>query len=67
VNVEDRGIWLASFDDIANDGGTRTLGQFGDLDEAIRRHQPRADTRDDLHPLWAAGGLREVADGVVGR
>src|SRR5271155_1318107 len=31
VNVEDSGIWLACFDDTANDGGTRTLGHFGDL------------------------------------
>ena len=102
VNVEDSGIWLACFDDTANDGGAHTLGQFGDpgealeqfaaladraadrlgsgqavgksdlfagvlryraatvradaaraaLGDAIRRHQPRADSRDGLHPLW---------------
>jgi len=107
VNVEDSGIWLACFDDTANDGGTHTLGQFGDpgegleefaaladraadrldsqqavgqpdlfagvlryraatiradaaraaLGDAIRRHQPRADGHDDLHPLWHEAGL----------
>jgi hypothetical protein len=107
VNVEDSGIWLACFDDTANDGGTHTLGQFADLAEAldefaalaeraadhlgstqavakadlfagvlryraamvradaaraalgdaIRRHQPRADSRDGLSPLWHEVGL----------
>ena len=37
VNVEDSGIWLACFDDTANDGGTCTLGQFGDLGEALEQ------------------------------
>ena len=107
VHVEDSRIWLACFDDTVNDGGTRTLGQFGDLGEAlgqfaalaersagqltstqaiakpdlfagvlryraaavradaaraalgdaIRRHQPRADGRDGLGPLWHEAGL----------
>ena len=108
INVEDSGIWLACFDDTANDGGTRTLGRYGDLGEAleqfaalakraadtlssgqanseqadlyagvlryraatiradaaraalgdaIRGHQPRADGRDGLHPLWHEAGL----------
>jgi hypothetical protein len=107
VHVEDSGIWLACFDDTANDGGTRTLGHFRDLGEAleqfaalaaraadrlgsgqaigkadlfagvlryraaavradaaraalgdaIRRHQPRADGRDGLRPLWHEAGL----------
>jgi hypothetical protein len=115
VNVEDSGIWLACFDDTANDGGTHTLGQFGDLGEAleqfaalaeraagrldstqaigkpdlfagvlhyraatiradaaraalgdaIRRHQPRADSRDGLHPLWHEAGLPRESLGHV--
>ena len=115
VNVEDSGIWLASFDDTANDGGTRTLGQFGDLGEAleefaalaeraagrlagsqaigraglfagvlryraatvradaaraalgdaIRRHQPRAEGGDGLHPLWHEAGLPRESLGRV--
>ena len=115
VNVEDSGIWLACFDDTANDGGTRTLGQFGDLGEsleefaalaeraadrldssqaigepdlfagvlryraatvradaaraalgdAIRRHQPRADGGDGLHPLWHEAGLPRESLGRV--
>jgi hypothetical protein len=115
VNVEDSGIWLACFDDTANDGGTHTLGQFGDLGEAleqfaalaeraagrlagsqaigkaglfagvlhyraatvradaaraalgdaIRRHQPRADSRDGLHPLWHEAGLPRESLGRV--
>ena len=115
VNVEDSGIWLACFDDTANDGGTRTLGHFGDLGEAlgqfaaladraagrlgsgqavgkadlfagvlryraaavradaaraalgdvIRRHQPRADGGDGLHPLWHEAGLSRESLGRV--
>lgn len=115
VNVEDSGIWVACFDDTANDGGTHTLGQFGDLGEAleefaalaeraagrlssgqaigkadlfagvlryraattrahaaraalgdaIRRHQPRADGRDGLRPLWHEAGLPPESLGRV--
>lgn len=115
VNVEDSGIWLASFDDTANDGGIHTLGQFGDLYEAlgefaalaeraadrldssqavanadlvsavlryraattradaaqtalgdaIRRHQPRGDGSDGLHPLFYEAGLSREALGRV--
>ncbi len=115
VIVEDSGIWLACFDDTANDGGTRTLGQFGDVGEAleefaalaeraagrlgstqaigkpdlfagvlryraaviradaaraalgdaIRRHQPRADSTDGLHPLWHEAGLPRESLGRV--
>ena len=35
VNVEDSGIWLACFDDTANDGGTHALGQSEHLDDAL--------------------------------
>jgi hypothetical protein len=112
---EDGGIWLACFDDTANDGGTRTLGQFGGLGEAleefaalaeraadrlgstqaidqpdlfagvlryraatvradaaraafgdaIRRHQPRADGRGGLGPLWHEAGLPRETLGRV--
>ena len=105
--VEDSGIWLACFDDTANDGGTHTLGPSGDLAEAlegfaalaeraadrldrsatigtpglfagvlryraatvradaaraalgdaIRRHQPPADSGGGLRPLWHEAGL----------
>jgi hypothetical protein len=115
VNVEDSGIWLACFDDTGNDGGTRTLGQFGHVAEAleefaalaeraagsldsrraiaqpdlfagvlryraattradaaraalgdvIRRHQPRADGHDGLHPLWREAGLPRESLGRV--
>jgi hypothetical protein len=107
VNVEDSGIWLACFDDTANDGGTYTLGQCVDpsqalqdfaalaeraadrldrsatigkpdlfagvlryraatvradaaraaLGDAIRRHQPPADSGGGLRPLWHEAGL----------
>jgi hypothetical protein len=113
VSVEDSGIWLACFDDTANDGGTRTLGQFGDpgealeefaaladraagrlgstqaigkadlfagvlryraattradaaraaLGDAIRRHQPRANSGDGLRPLWHEAGLSQESLG----
>jgi hypothetical protein len=115
VNVEDSGIWLACFDDTANDGGTRTLGQFGEvaealeefaalaeraagrlgsgqsvgkaglfagvlryraatvradaaraaLGDAIRRHRPRAEGGDGLHPLWHEAGLPRESLGRV--
>jgi hypothetical protein len=107
VNVEDSGIWLACFDDSANDGGTYILGQCVDpsqaledfaalaeraadrldrsatigkpdlfagvlryraasvradaaraaLGDAIRRHQPQADSGGGLRPLWHEAGL----------
>ena len=47
VNVEDSGIWLACFDDTANDGGTRTLGQFGDLGEALEEFAALAERAAD--------------------
>ena len=115
VNVEDSGIWLACFDDTANDGGTHALGQSEHLDDAleefaalmeraadrlgstqaidkpalfagvlryraattradaaraalgdaIRRHQPRADSGGGLRPLWHEAGLGEESLGRV--
>ncbi len=43
VDVEDSGIWLACFDDTGNDGGTRTLGQFGELAEGLDEFAALAD------------------------
>ena len=43
VNIEDRGIWLACFDDTANNGGTRTLGQFEHPAEALEEFAGLAD------------------------
>jgi hypothetical protein len=61
VNVEDSGIWLACFDDTANDGGTHVLGQFGDLAEALEEFAARAERAADrgggLRPLWHEAGL----------
>ncbi len=115
VHVEDSGIWLACFDDTANDGCTRTLGHFENMSEAleqfaalaeqaagrlasgqaigkadlfagvlryraatvradaaraalgdaIRRHRPRADGGDGLHPLWHEAGLPQESLGRV--
>ena len=47
VNVEDSGIWLASFDDTANDGGTHALGQFGDPGEALEEFAALAEQAAD--------------------
>ena len=47
VNVEDSGTWLACFDDTANDGGTCTLGQFGDLGEALEQFAALAERAAD--------------------
>jgi len=67
VNVEDSGIWLACFDDTANDGGARTLGQFGDPGEALeqfaalaerQRHRQHADDHSQrCHQDGAKPGL----------
>ena len=115
VNVEDSGIWVACFDDTADDGGAHTLSQSARMDEAleefaalaeraadrlasgqaigkaalfagvlryraatvradaaraalgdaIRRHQPRADGGDGLHPLWHEAGLARESVGRV--
>ena len=47
VNVEDSGIWVACFDDTANDGGTHTLGQFGDLHDALEQFAALAERAAD--------------------
>jgi hypothetical protein len=66
VNVEDSGIWLACFDDTANDGGTHALGQFGDPGQALEefaalaeRAADRLDSRQPIDkPDLFAGVLR---------
>jgi hypothetical protein len=47
VHVQDSGIWLACFDDTANDGGTHTLSQFGELGEALEEFAALADRAAD--------------------
>jgi hypothetical protein len=53
VNVEDSGIWVACFDDTGGDGGTRTLGTFGTLKEALEEFaalaEQAADRLDHAH------------------
>ena len=57
VNVEDSGIWVACFDDTANDGGTRTLGTFGTLKEALEEFAALAEqAADRLDHAHAVGG-----------
>ena len=47
VNVEDSGIWLACFDDTANDAGTHALGQFEDPGEALEEFAALAEQAAD--------------------
>jgi hypothetical protein len=47
VHVEDSGIWLACFDDTANDGGTRALGHFGGPGEALEQFAALAERAAD--------------------
>jgi hypothetical protein len=47
VNVEDSGIWLACFDDTANDGGAHALGQFEDPGEALEEFAALAEQAAD--------------------
>ena len=58
VNVEDSGIWVACFDDTANDGGTHTLGQFGDVDEALEEFAALAERAADR--LGSSAGHRQA-------
>jgi hypothetical protein len=65
VNVEDSGIWLACFDDTANDGGTRTLGQFGDVGEALEEFAALAERAADRLDSGQAIGKPELFAGVL--
>jgi len=65
VNVEDSGIWLACFDDTANDGGTRTLGQFGDPGEALEQFAALAERAADRLGSRQAIGKPDLFAGVL--
>ena len=65
VNVEDSGIWLACFDDTANDGGTRTLGHFGDLGEALEEFAALAERAADRLGSGQAVGKPDLFAGVL--
>ena len=65
VNVEDSGIWLACFDDTANNGGTRTLGQFGDPDEALEDFAALAERAADRLDSRQAIGKPDLFAGVL--
>ena len=65
VNVEDSGIWLACFDDTANDGGTHTLGQFGDVGEALEEFAALAERAADRLDSRQAIGKPELFAGVL--
>jgi hypothetical protein len=65
LNVEDSGIWLAGFDDTANDGGTHTLGQFGDPAEALEEFAALAEEAADRLDRSAAIGTPELFAGVL--
>lgn len=56
VQVEDSGIWLACFDDTANDGGRHTLGHFGDLSEALEEFAALAERAADRLAVRPGGG-----------
>jgi hypothetical protein len=43
VQVEDSGIWVTCFDDTSNDGGTRTLGTFGHVQDALEEFAALAE------------------------
>jgi hypothetical protein len=47
LNVEDSGIWLACFDDTANDAGTHTLGPCADPSQALEDFAALADRAAD--------------------
>ena len=65
VNVEDSGIWLACFDDTANDGGTHTLGQFGDVGGALEEFAALAERAADRLDSGQAIGKPELFAGVL--
>jgi hypothetical protein len=65
VHVEDSGIWLACFDDTANDGGTRTLGQFGNLSEALEQFAVFAERAADRLDSGQAIGKADLFAGVL--
>ena len=65
VNVEDSGIWLACFDDTANNGGTYTLGQCGDPGEALEEFAALAERAADRLDSRQAIGQPDLFAGVL--
>jgi hypothetical protein len=65
VNVEDSGMWLACFDDTANDGGTRTLGQFEHPAEALEEFAELADRAADRLNSTQSIGKADLFAGVL--
>ena len=50
MHVEDSGIWVTGFDDTGGDGGTRTLGTFGHVRDALEEFAALAEqAADRLH------------------
>ena len=47
VHIEDSGLWVACFDDTANDGGTRTIGTFGHVKDALEEFAALAEQAAD--------------------
>lgn len=65
VNVEDSGIWLACFDDTANDGGTRTLREFEHQAEALKEFAELADLAAGRLASTQAIGKADLFAGVL--
>jgi hypothetical protein len=65
LTVEDSGIWLAGFDDSANDGGTHTLSQFGDMAEALEEFAAMAADAADRLDRSATIGTPGLFAGVL--
>ena len=47
VQAEDSGIWVTCFDDTGNDGGARTLGTFGHVQDALEEFAALAEQAAD--------------------
>ncbi|HEV2254402.1 MAG TPA: hypothetical protein VGS06_14505 [Streptosporangiaceae bacterium] len=65
VNAEDSGIWVACFDDTANDGGTHTLSQPGGMDEALEEFAALAERAADRLASRQAIGKAALFAGVL--
>jgi hypothetical protein len=65
VNVEDSGIWVACFDDTANDGGTYALSRSEELDEALEEFAALAERAADRLDSRQAIGKPDLFAGVL--
>jgi hypothetical protein len=65
VNVEGSGIWVACFDDTANDGGTHALGQCADPGEALEEFAALAEQAADRLDRRRAIGQPDLFAGVL--